>query len=89
LFVIGREPFDRLGRRSIEKIFNRLGKCAGIDRKVYPHIMRHTTATTILQSGANIIEVQEYLGHCSTVTTQIYAKIDRESVRQSVRRHLV
>jgi len=78
-----------LGKRSIEKIFHSLGLRAGITSNVFPHLMRHTTATNMLNSGASLMEVQEYLGHESSATTQIYAELDKEAVRISHKKHVI
>lgn len=88
LFASERKPYTRLGRRSIEKIFNNLGMQAGITKKVYPHLLRHTTATHMLNNGSSLSIVQNYLGHTSPVTTQIYAQLNTEDIRQSHKKHL-
>lgn len=88
LFVGTRQPFERLGDRGFEKIIGQIGKRAGLTQSVFPHLIRHTTATHMLQNGASLMEVQEYLGHDSPTTTQIYAKLDREAVKISHRKHL-
>jgi integrase/recombinase XerD len=88
LFVSEREPHERLGGRAIQRIFNLLGKRAGIKKSVYPHLLRHTTATHMLRRGANMTEVQNLLGHSSPATTQIYAQIDSEALMQSHRKHV-
>lgn len=89
LFVSERAPHDRLGRRAIQKTFCQLGLKAGLSFEVYPHLIRHTTATHMLQGGATLEEVQAYLGHDSPATTQIYAEISNDSVRQSHLKHVV
>ncbi|NLE26499.1 MAG: tyrosine-type recombinase/integrase [Clostridiaceae bacterium] len=89
LFVSERAPHNQLGRRAIEKTFEKLGIKAGINRDVYPHLIRHTTATHMLQGGATLEEVQAYLGHDSPATTQIYAQIDNNAVKQSHLKHVV
>lgn len=48
---------------------------AGIKKKVTPHTWRHTCATLMLKSGADIRYIQELLGHASLKTTQIYTKV--------------
>lgn len=88
LFVSSKSPFNRMGNRGFEKVISLLGSRAGIKQNVFPHLIRHTTATHMLQNGASLMEVQEYLGHDSPVTTQIYAKLDREAVKNSHRKHL-
>lgn len=78
-----RKPYRRLGRRSIEREFTALGNAAGIEKPVFPHIIRHTTATDMMRNGATLSEVQHYLGHDDPSTTQIYAEISREAVRMA------
>lgn len=88
LFISRKNPHSRLGRRSIEKIFNRLGRESGITKKVYPHLLRHTTATKMIQNGASLMEVQMYLGHDNPATTQIYAELDNDAIKISHKKHL-
>lgn len=89
LFVTERRPYKRLGRRSIERTFSNLGKRAGISKTVYPHLLRHTTASMMLQNGATMAEVQHYLGHDSPATTQIYAEMDTQTIRISHMKHVI
>jgi integrase/recombinase XerD len=88
LFVSTKKPFGRLCRRSIEKTFNDLGKKAGINKSVFPHLVRHTTATHMLSNGTNLAEVQHYLGHEDPATTQIYVDFDTTQLQQSHKKHL-
>lgn len=89
LFVSTRQPHERLSRRGIERVFSSLGKRAGINKPVYPHILRHTTATNMINNGASLMEVQLYLGHDSPDTTQIYAEMDAQAIQISHSRHVV
>jgi integrase/recombinase XerD len=74
LFVCDRRPHGRMGKRSFEVEFGKLGEKAGLLKKVHPHILRHTAATTLLNSGASITEVQRILGHDDPATTQMAHK---------------
>ena len=89
LFVTKRRPYRALGKRGIEHIISQIGKRAGIGRPVYPHLIRHTTATDALNRGMNVAEVQKILGHAKLDTTMIYAKISQDSVKFNHRRYIV
>lgn len=82
LFCSGRQPYGRLGDRSIEEIIRRIGEQAGITKRVHPHVLRHTLATDLLNSGMDITIIQQILGHSSVGTTEIYAEISQDSVRR-------
>ncbi|HKJ46119.1 MAG TPA: site-specific tyrosine recombinase XerD [Balneolales bacterium] len=66
-----------ISRMSIWNIVNQAAKDAGITKKVYPHIFRHSFATHLLEGGADLRAVQEMLGHVSILTTEIYTHVDR------------
>ena len=79
LFVCERAPHSRMGRRAIEREFAAMGARVGLH--VYPHLVRHTLATIMLNNGASLLEVQLYLGHEDPATTLTYAKLSAQSVR--------
>lgn len=89
LFVCIRKPYTRLKKGSIEKIIKRLGEKAGLNRNIYPHLIRHTTATYLLNHGMNLEEVQLILGHESVDTTRIYAKSDTTLLMNSYKKCMV
>lgn len=65
----------RLTPRSVERIVKHYALKAGIDRKVTPHVIRHSFATDLLENGADIRSVQALLGHANIATTQIYTHV--------------
>lgn len=88
--IVGiRRPHDRLSHRGIQRIFTELGKRAGITKPVHPHLLRHTTATVMLQNGASMAEVQHLLGHDNPATTQIYAEMDTQAIKMSHLKHVI
>lgn len=67
---------QRLSRNSVEELVNKYKKLAGIKKKVTPHTLRHSFATTLIKKWADIRAVQTLLGHASITTTQIYTHVD-------------
>lgn len=81
LFVSDRHPHNRLKKNAIEKRIGQLGEIAQIERKIFPHLIRHTTATNGLNRGMKVEEVQKMLGHENISTTMIYAKVAENTVK--------
>lgn len=81
LFCCTRRPYDRLGIRSVQILIRDLGRRAGISRHVHPHVLRHTLATNLLNSGMDITIIQQILGHGTVATTEIYAEISQDQPR--------
>jgi site-specific recombinase XerD len=72
----------RLTPRSVQRIIRKYATKAGISRHVTPHTLRHSFATDLLFSGADIRSVQAMLGHSSITTTQIYTHITDKQLRE-------
>ena len=75
----------RLSARWIQKMVRAHALKAGLDTRVWPHLLRHSFATHLLDGGAELRVVQELLGHASAQTTQIYTHVTEERQRETLR----
>ena len=85
--IAGRPPDDVVFLSRLQQPFTRFGvyllveRCAArvaglLERKITPHVIRHTTACHLVHAGVDINTVRAWLGHVSINTTNIYAEID-------------
>jgi integrase/recombinase XerC len=72
----------RLIERRVQRILEKYTNIAGIGKRVYPHMLRHTFATHLLDGGADLRVVQELLGHASLSSTQIYTHVSKSQAKK-------
>jgi site-specific recombinase XerD len=83
--LVPKKPDRPMNRSALGFVVRELGRLAGI-RKVSPHTIRHSFATHLLESGADIRAIQELLGHTYLTSTQVYTRISNKAVRLAFRR---
>jgi integrase/recombinase XerD len=74
--------------RRIQQIIKETAAAAKITKRVYPHLLRHSVATTLLERGMPLEQIQKFLGHSKLETTQIYAESTPEMIKESYQRAL-
>jgi site-specific recombinase XerD len=72
-----------LSRHTILDICHRARKKAGIEERVFPHALRHSFATHLLESGVDIRTVQVLLGHASIKSTTDYLHVSKERLKST------
>lgn len=89
LFVTSGESPRRVQRGDIPRYFKVVGKLAGIEKKVTPHLLRHTFCTNLRNNGADISLIKELAGHQDIQTTaRYYLGSDKQILRDAVSRYL-
>jgi integrase/recombinase XerD len=72
--------------QSVRTKLRHVATAAGLARRVTPHMLRHTAATLLIETGVDIRIVQKLLGHSSIATTEIYTHVSDQTLRSTLER---
>jgi integrase/recombinase XerD len=78
----------RYSPRRVQQIVKETAAQADITKRVYPHLLRHSVATTLLERGMPLEHIQQFLGHVKLETTQVYAASTTEMIKTSYQQAL-
>lgn len=87
LFVSLHKPYNRLGITGCENMLRAIGKRAGVS-KVHPHRFRRHFATSLLNKGVHLEQIQQLLGHAEICTTQLYVTSDDDEINYNHKRYV-
>jgi site-specific recombinase XerD len=80
IFVFEGQNGGKYSSTSVQRVVKNTVLKAGIDKRVTPHMLRHSYATHLHDSGMDIRNIQKLLGHSSTKTTEIYTYISKRDI---------
>lgn len=91
LFVSDRRPYKPMGVAGIQRIIRKMTERANsnLTHHVTPHVLRHTTATTMAENNVDVTSIQAVLGHSNINTTMIYVHTSQENVKLDHRKAVV
>lgn len=89
LFISDKAPYKQIKTRALQLIIKRIKNRTDITERVHAHKFRRTQATRLLNSGMTIQGVQGILGHTSPETTQRYAQLSQENLKNEYKRLVV
>jgi integrase/recombinase XerD len=75
------ERGTKLTSARIWQIVKEKARLAGLEKNIYPHLLRHSFATHLLSNGADLRIIQEMLGHADISTTQVYTHVDQQRLK--------
>src|SRR3989454_4587648 len=78
----------RYSPRRIQQLVQETAALAGITKRVHPHLLRHSVATTLLERGMPLEQIQKFLGHVNLETTQVYAESTTAMIKESYQKAL-
>ncbi|MGN2371877.1 tyrosine-type recombinase/integrase [Clostridium cagae] len=89
LFISQKAPYQVIGTRALQLIIKKIKDRTDVAERVHAHKFRRTQATRLLNQGMRIEGVQGILGHTTPTTTQVYAQLSQENLKNEYRRLVV
>lgn len=89
LFLSDHAPYQKIKPRALQLILKKIQKRSGVNERVHCHKFRRTQATYLLNSGMSLPGVQKILGHESPETTQRYARLSEENLKNEYKRLII
>lgn len=89
LFVTKRKPYRRIGARAIQREIDAIERASKINKKLHPHVMRHTFANLSMDAGIELADLQHLMGHSDPATTLVYASVSEERKQQAFKKYHV
>ena len=80
VYVLNGQKLQQYSQTSVLQVVKQLAEKAGINKRVYTHLMRHCSFTHLLESGVDISIIQKVAGHSNPKTTQIYTHISHNLI---------
>lgn len=80
IYVLNGQNELKYSERSVGQVIKQLAEKAGINKRVYTHLIRHTSATHMVELGTDINLIQKWLGHNNVKTTNIYLHISHNHI---------
>ena len=74
---------NKISERSVELILQEKGRKMKSPKEIYPHMLRHSYASSLLESGADLRVIQELLGHTSLQATQVYTSLSNQKLQKN------
>lgn len=87
LFATQKRPLRRMGNAAIQQVVDKIEKRSGIMTKLHPHVFRHSFATSLMNRGIDLADLQQLLGHSSPATSMVYTEVSEERKQQAHKRY--